>query len=151
MKNILYLLLVLFTSSTATVGQSAPAEKATVERSNDSKDNSNESKSSDTEDKPKVQLRDPAEFHKVVDEYKTYVAKVSPETRKEIIAFRKEIAKLNKEKILLYKKLSQASQDYLNKEHQYKKQLPLNRKNLLKLDDSKAKEIRKEKELESNK
>ena len=150
MKNILYLLLlVLFASSTVAVEQSPRAKKATVEQSNDNNDaiESNDRAG----DKAKAQLRDPAEFHKVVDEYKTYVAKVSPETRKEIITFRKEIAKLNKEKILLYKKLSQASQDYLNKEHQYKKQLPLNRKNLLKLDDSKAKEMKKNKESESNK
>lgn len=87
----------------------------------------------------KAKLRGPAEFQKVIDDYKAYVAKIPPEIRDEVIAFRKEIAKLNKEKSLLYRKLSQASQNYLKKEQQYKKKLPLNRKSLINIDDSKAK------------
>lgn len=89
--------------------------------------------------KPQAQLRGPAEFQKVIDDYKAYVATIPPEIRDEVIEFRKEIARLNKEKKLLYRKLSQASQNYLKKEQQYKKKLPLNRKSLINIDDPKKK------------
>ena len=84
--------------------------------------------------KPKAKLHDPAEFQKVIDEYKDYVAKIPAEIREEIISYRKEIAKINKQKKILYTKLSQASQNYLKKEQQYKKKLPMNRKNLISID-----------------
>ena len=87
--------------------------------------------------KPKAQLRGPAEFQKVIDDYKAYIATIPPEIRDEVIEFRKGIARLNKEKKLLYRKLSQASQNYLKKEQQYKKKLPLNRKSLINIDDPK--------------
>ncbi|MDP4832214.1 MAG: hypothetical protein NWR41_00680 [Rickettsiaceae bacterium] len=93
-----------------------------------------------TKPEPKAQLRDPAEFQKVIDDYKAYVATIPPEIRDEIIAFRKDVAKLNKEKSLLYRKLSQASQNYLKKEQQYKQKLPLNRKSLINIDPAKIKE-----------
>lgn len=86
---------------------------------------------------PKAKLRDPAQFQKVIDEYKDYLATVPSEIREEIITFRKETARLNKEKKELYKKLSQGSQNYLKKEQQYKKKLPLNRKSLITLDELK--------------
>ena len=89
--------------------------------------------------KPKAQLRGPAEFQKVIDDYKAYVATIPPEIRDEVIEFRKEIARLNKEKKMLYRKLSQARQNYLKKEQQYKKKLPLNRKSLINIDDPKKK------------
>jgi hypothetical protein len=78
-----------------------------------------------------VTIKEPAEFQKIIDEYKDYVAKVPVTVRDEVIAYRKEIAKINKEKKLLYKKLSQESQDYLKKEQEYKKRLPLNKKALI--------------------
>ncbi|MFK7968429.1 MAG: hypothetical protein AB8B68_04705 [Rickettsiaceae bacterium] len=76
-------------------------------------------------------IKEPAEFQKIVDEYKQYVSKIPVEIRDEIIAYRKEIAKINKQKRLLYRKLSQAAQDYLKTEQEYKKKLPLNRKSLI--------------------
>ena len=88
--------------------------------------------------KTKAKLRDPAEIQKVIDEYKDYVAKIPAEIREEIISYRKEIAKINKHKKVLYAKLSQASQNYLKKEQQYKKKLPLNRKNLISIDPQTA-------------
>ncbi len=88
----------------------------------------------EADSKPKAKLHDPAEFQKVIDEYKDYVAKIPPEIREEIISYRKEVARVNKQKKLLYKKLSQASQNYLKKEQQYKKKLPLNRKSLISID-----------------
>lgn len=77
------------------------------------------------------QIKEPAEFQKVVDDYKQYVSKIPAEVREEVIAYRKEIAKINKQKRLLYRKLSQAAQDYLKNEQEYKKKLPLNRKALI--------------------
>ena len=52
-------------------------------------------------DKPKAKLRGPAEFRKVIDDYKAYVAKIPPEIRDEVIEYRKNIAKLNKERIAI--------------------------------------------------
>jgi hypothetical protein len=88
----------------------------------------------EADEKPRTKLRDPAEFQKVIDEYKEYVAKIPAEIREEIINYRKEVAKVNKQKKLLYKKLSQASQNYLKKEQQYKKKLPIDRKSLISLE-----------------
>ncbi|PCJ27128.1 MAG: hypothetical protein COA94_04210 [Rickettsiales bacterium] len=93
--------------------------------------------------KSKTKLRDPAEFLRVIDDYKAYVATVSPETRDEIIVYRKEIAKLNKEKKLFYRKLSKNAQGYLKQEQKYKKKLPLNRKSLINIQTPGQKKSRK--------
>ena len=61
-----------------------------------------------------------------------------------LLHIEKEVARLNKEKKLIYRKLSQASQNYLKKEQQYKKKLPLKRKSLIQLDDTKKESSRKE-------
>ena len=79
-------------------------------------------------------IKEPEDFQKVVEEYKKYVSQVPAGIREEIIAYRKEIARINKEKRLLYKKLSQEAQDYLKTEQEYKKRLPLNRKSLINID-----------------
>ena len=111
-KNIIVsLLLVLFAVNVAAAAEESEAEK------------------------PMAKLRGPAEFQKVIDDYKAYVAKVPAEIRDKIIEYRKSVAKLNKQKSLLYKQLSQEGQNYLKKEQQYKKQLPLNRKSLINLEN----------------
>ena len=84
-----------------------------------------------TAKKPMAKLRGPAEFQKVIDEYKAYAAKITPKIRDEIIEYRKSVATLNRQKKLLYKQLSQTSQNYLKEEQKYKKKLPLNRKSLI--------------------
>lgn len=106
--------------------------------------NVNAEEMSDTT-KPKAQLRGPAEFQKVIDDYKAYVAKIPPEIRDEVIEYRKSIAKLNKQKKLIYRQLSQAGQNYLKKEQQYKKKLPLNRKSLINIQDP-GKKVKKAKD-----
>lgn len=88
------------------------------------------------ETKSAPNLKESADFQKIIDEYKSYVAKISPVIREEVIEYRKEIAKLNKQKRILYRKLSQDSQEYLQKEQQYKKRLPIQRKNLINLENS---------------
>lgn len=77
-------------------------------------------------------IKQEAEFQEVIDEYKAYVSMVKPEIRDEVIAYRKEIAKLNKQKRLHYRKLSQDAQDYLKKEQEFKKRLPRNKQDLFK-------------------
>lgn len=79
-------------------------------------------------------IKEPGEFQKVVDEYKQYASKIPTEVREEVIAYRKEIAKINKQKRALYRQLSQAGQDYLKTEQEYKKRLPINRKSLINVD-----------------
>ena len=79
-------------------------------------------------------LKEPKEFQKVIDEYKEYVSKIPAEVREEIITYRKEIAKINRQKRLLYSQLSDAGQEYLKTEQEYKKRLPLNKKSLIKID-----------------
>lgn len=65
------------------------------------------------------------QFQKVVDEYKAYLADINAKTREEIIAYRKEIARLNRLKREEYQKLSQDGQAFLAKEQEFKKRLPL--------------------------
>lgn len=79
-----------------------------------------------------LKIKEEAEFQQVVDEYKSYAAKVDPSVRDEVITYRKEIAKLNKKKRLLYRKLSQEAQEHLKQEQQFKKRLPKNKQDLLK-------------------
>lgn len=76
------------------------------------------------------------EFQQVVNEYREYVAKIPVSVRDEVIEYRKEVAKLNKEKRVLYRKLSQDAQDYLKQVQSYKKRLPMNKRKML--NDSKA-------------
>lgn len=75
-------------------------------------------------------LRDPAEFQKIVNDYKTYLSKVSKKDREEVVKFRMKIAKLNKQKAALYSKLPPDNQEYLKKEREYKSKLPLDDKTL---------------------
>lgn len=120
--NKLRVLLFLLTFSTLLYNSVAFAEDST------------ESKMKESKTAPA--LKDSSDFQKIIDEYKSYVAKIPPEVRDEVIEYRKEVAKLNKQKRLLYRKLTQDSQEYLQKEQQYKKRLPLQRKNLINLDNS---------------
>jgi low affinity Fe/Cu permease len=76
---------------------------------------------------------DTTQIQKVVDEYKAYITNVKPEIRDEIIAFRKETAKFNRQKREAYQKLSQDAQNYLAKEQEYKKKLPIKQKKLINL------------------
>lgn len=84
-------------------------------------------------------IREEAEFQEVIDEYKSYAAKVKPEVRDEVITYRKEIAKLNKQKRLFYRKLSQEAQEYLKQEQEFKKRLPRNKQALLKANEGNKK------------
>lgn len=71
------------------------------------------------------------EFQKVVTEYREYVAKIPASVRDEVVEYRKVVANLNKEKRVLYRKLTQDAQDYLKQEQEYKKKLPMNKRKLL--------------------
>ncbi len=67
-------------------------------------------------------------YDKIINEYKNYLTEVPQEVKEEIIKYRTEISKLNKQKKLLYKKLSQEAQNHLKKEQKYKAQIPINKK-----------------------
>lgn len=64
-----------------------------------------------------------AEYNKVIEKYKTELNKTPDKIREEIIAYRKEISRLNQQKAELFDKLSQDAQDYLKKEFHYRKKL----------------------------
>ncbi|RYE06192.1 MAG: hypothetical protein EOP33_03065 [Rickettsiaceae bacterium] len=72
-----------------------------------------------------------SESQKIVDEYKNYLISIRPEIRDEIILFRQEIAKLNRQKRDIYQKLSQEAQRYLEEERKFKKRLPINQKRMI--------------------
>lgn len=91
--------------------------------------------------KSKEKLKDPAQFERIIKEYKKHVSNIPPEIREEIVEFRKKIVKLNKQKRKLFNQLSQASQDYLKKEQEYKKKLPMQRKQLIDIEENKAKNM----------
>lgn len=97
------------------------------------KSNNNSYKSSPKKIDPKLRAKLDAEidgvsegqYQKVVAEYKQYLKSVSPDVRHEIILYRQEVAEINKTKIALYKKLSQQAQQFLAKERELKKKLPI--------------------------
>ena len=93
--------------------------------------NAAESNSQTKQNLSAQQIRQPSEFQKVIDEYREYIATIPAETRQEIVEYRKEVARLNKEKISLYKKLSQTAQEYLKKEKMYKKRLPVDQRKMM--------------------
>ncbi len=71
------------------------------------------------------------ETEAVIADYKKYVAGVSLKIRGEIVEYRKNVAKLNKQKRELYHQLSEDAQAYLEKEQSFRKKLPLNQKRLI--------------------
>ena len=96
--------------------------------------NSNASASSADLTKPKLEKEadnTADSYQKIIDDYKQYVSAIDQEIRVEIVAYRKEIAKINKQKRELYRKLSQEAQGYLAKEQEYKKKLPIKQKRLI--------------------
>jgi hypothetical protein len=68
------------------------------------------------------------QYHKIVTEYKKYLKTVPSEVRQEIRGYRKTIVQINKAKTDLYKKLSQEAQNFLSKEREIKKKLPIHNK-----------------------
>lgn len=83
---------------------------------------------------PEIAHSEDGNYQQVIDEYKTYVATVGKNVRDEIVDFRKEMAKLNKQKHNTYKKLSQEAQQYLAKERELKRKLPIDQRKALKDD-----------------
>lgn len=76
------------------------------------------------EDAPKI-VDKRLEYEKIIQEYKDYLATIPVETRQEIVAYRREISRLNLEKMNLFEKLSQRAQEYLKKERDFKQRLPI--------------------------
>jgi hypothetical protein len=76
------------------------------------------------EDAPKI-VDKRLEYEKIIQEYKDYLATIPVETRQEIVAYRREVSRLNLEKMNLFEKLSQRAQEYLKKERDFKQRLPI--------------------------
>lgn len=76
------------------------------------------------EDMPKI-VDKRLQYEKIIQEYKDYLATIPPETRQEIVSYRREISRLNLEKMNLFEKLSQRAQEYLKKERDFKQRLPI--------------------------
>lgn len=73
---------------------------------------------------------------KIIEEYKSYVASVDKAIREEVIAYRKEVAEINKKKRDIYKVLSEEAQSFLIKEQEYRKKLPIGQKKLINLKEA---------------
>lgn len=80
---------------------------------------------------PAESVKTSANFQKIIDEFKSYAKSVPKKVQDEIIEYRIKIANLNKQKRLLYKKLSQDAQDYLQQLQAYKTKLPLQHENII--------------------
>lgn len=76
------------------------------------------------EDVPKI-IDKRLEYEKIIQEYKDYLATIPVDTRQEIVAYRREISRLNLEKMNLFEKLSQRAQEYLKRERDFKQRLPI--------------------------
>jgi ABC-type phosphate transport system auxiliary subunit len=87
------------------------------------------------------------EYQKVIDEYKKHLQTVPKDLREEVKVFRKEMVRLNNEKREVYKKLSNQAQDFLKKEREFKKKLPIHMRKQLNTDNiteqSKDSEVKK--------
>lgn len=66
-----------------------------------------------------------ANYQKIIDEYKKYLNSVPSPVRLEIKQFRMDIAKIQKQKRDLYKKLSVEAQSYLAEEESFRQKLPI--------------------------
>jgi hypothetical protein len=77
------------------------------------------------EQKQVNEIDNEAFYRKMIEDYKKNLSTVPSELRKEIRDFRIAIAKLQKEKRDLYKKLSIQAQEYLRQEEQFRRRLPV--------------------------
>jgi hypothetical protein len=58
------------------------------------------------------------------DNYRALLNNLSEDVDNELLNYRKKLIETNKEKVSLYRKLTQESQEFLKKENNYKKKLP---------------------------
>lgn len=65
------------------------------------------------------------QYQKIIDEYKEYLRSLDPKVREEVNVYRSKIKELMQQKRLEYRQLSQAAQNHLIKEHEFKKKLPI--------------------------
>lgn len=76
--------------------------------------------------------KDAEQHREVIEEYKKFLSKVPEDVRDEIREYRKEVIKLNRKKISLYKRLSQQAQEFLTTERNFKKRLPFRERSKVK-------------------
>lgn len=68
---------------------------------------------------------DAKQYDEVISEYKKYLSTIPAPVREEIRNYRKEVIRINKQKVQLYKKLSVEAQNFLKKERGFKQRLPI--------------------------
>ncbi|KAF8818557.1 hypothetical protein [Rickettsia endosymbiont of Cardiosporidium cionae] len=78
-----------------------------------------------------IKLKNRIVFEEIINEYKAYLTTLPLEVIEEIIEYRQNIANINKQKIELFRQLSQEAQIHLQREQEFKKQLPINSQDLL--------------------
>ncbi len=66
-----------------------------------------------------------SDYQEIVDDYKAYLSTVPQNVQNEIREFRTAVAKIQKRKKELYKKLSNEAQEYLKTEEGYRRKLPI--------------------------
>lgn len=100
--------------------------KETVTQSTSKTDSigTSHTKQKDTLQKSK-KVDEAAAYKKAIDDFKTFTLKTKPKIRQEINEYRDAIAKLEKQKIELYKRLTLEAQEFLAKEVKLKRALPI--------------------------
>lgn len=73
----------------------------------------------------KQQFDERQKYNKIVAEYRDYLGTIDEDLRKEIESYRKNVVEINRQKQILYSKLSQQAQSFLENEQEFKKKLPL--------------------------
>lgn len=63
-------------------------------------------------------------YKKIIEDYKQYLGTVSEPVAKEVREYRIEVEKLNQQKRMLFKKMSQEAQMHLKAEQEFKRKLP---------------------------
>lgn len=138
MKKLLPLIFVTFisystfatskpTTAIPAINDSPPLPaKETVTQSNPKTDSidTSHTRQKDTSQKSK-KVDEAAAYKKAIDDFKTFTLKTKPKIRQEINEYRDAIAKLEKQKIELYKRLTLEAQEFLAKEVKLKKALPI--------------------------
>ncbi|AVP87609.1 hypothetical protein phytr_6680 [Candidatus Phycorickettsia trachydisci] len=91
----------------------------------DTKDTDETKQKDKAQDKKSKESDGSAAYQKAIADFKAFVLKTKPKVREEVNEYRAAIAKLEKQKAYLYKKLTLEAQEFLAKEAKLKKALPI--------------------------
>jgi hypothetical protein len=114
------ILAVLLTANYALAGTIMQNDKSQAAKKQESNQTSNNSNSLSEEEQHRKYQEN---IRKTLEDFKVAVGKLSTKTSKEITAYRTNVAQISKDKMDLYKKLTQESQLYLKNQQRYRKKL----------------------------